>query len=413
MAMTTPTTTDLVADRELAARAVAEGIGAQVSGCRTISVEATADSLITGHIVEGVDELGHPSEYTIYLDTGASGSPGTLDLEDGAGERLRAWLYPADPALPALAPAVYADSARIILERMGRSVGPVDLALCSYRPGKRAVVCVNAPDPVAFLKVVRPRKAAAIAQSHASWCAAGVPAAQVIAWSQDGLIALEPLTGEAAIGIVSDVEPESLVATMRALTDRIARIPSVRPARASLASRLDFTRKGMTRLAPERVADIDSMCERIRLTLSLAGPAPRPVTVHGDLHLGQVFLDPERPDRVTGVVDIDTAGIGDPADDAAALVAQLLASAELLDRADLPARADAARQLAHAFRAAWSGEGDPAFSVRARAIVAVHLLGHALSGSIEAGSALALAAASLDESTLTTTSRPSHPRPAV
>ena len=410
---TTPTTTDLVADRELAARAVAEGIGGHVSGARTISVEATADSLITGHVVDGLDEFGHPTEYTIYLDTGATGSPGTLDLEDGAGERLRAWLYPADPALPALAPAVYADSARIILERMGRPVGPVDLALCSYRPGKRAVVCVNAPAPVAFLKVVRPSKAEAIAQSHAAWCEAGVPAAQVIAWSQDGLIALEPLTGEAAIGVVSDLEPEALVTTMRSLTDRIARIPSVRPARASLASRLDFTRASMTRLAPDRVADIVSMCDRIRLTLAGAGPVPRPVTVHGDLHLGQVFLDPGRPDRVTGVVDIDTAGIGDPADDAAALVAQLLASAELLDRAGLTARASAARQTAHAFRAGWSREGDPAFALRARAIVAAHLLGHALSGSIESGTALTLAAASLDESSLTTTSRPSHPRVAV
>lgn len=411
--MTTPTTTDLVTDRERAAEAVAASIGARATGTRTISVEATADSFVTGHVVDAVDEAGHDVEYTIYLDTGTSGSPGTLDLDDGVGGRLRAWLYPADPALPALAPAVYTDSARIILERMGRPVGDIDLALCSYRPGKRAVVCVNAPAPVAYLKVVRPSKAAAIAESHASWCAAGVPAAQVIAWSRDGLIALEPLTGEPAIGFVSDIEPESLVTTMRALADRIARIPSTRPARASLASRLDFTREGMTRLAPERTADVDAMCERIRLTLAAAGPVPNPVTVHGDLHLGQVFLDPDDPRRVTGVIDIDTAGLGDPADDAAALVAQLLASAELMDRSGSTARASAARRIAQAFRAGWSREDDPAFPVRARAIVAAHVLGHALSGSIDAGTALRLAAESLDESTLTSTSRPSHPRSAV
>lgn len=411
--MTTTPTTDFVADRERAADAVVAGMGVHVTVTRTISVEATADSFVTGHVVEGVDDAGRPSEHTIFLDTGASGSPGTLDLEDGAGGRVRAWLYPADPALPALAPAVYADSARVILQRMGRAVDDVDLALCSYRPGKRAVVCVNAPDPVAYLKVVRPTKAAAIAASHASWCAAGIPAAQVIAWSHDGLIALEPLTGQPAIGFVCDVEPEVLVATIRALTEQIARIPSTRSARASLASRLDFTREGMTRLAPHRAADVDAMCGRIRLTLADVGPVPRAVTVHGDLHLGQVFLDPGAPDRVTGVIDIDTAGLGDPADDAAALVAQLLASAELLDRAGSHARANATRRAADAFRAGWHRDGDPGFAGRARAIVAAHVLGHALSGSIDAGTALRLAGESLDESTLTSTSRPSHPRSAV
>jgi aminoglycoside phosphotransferase (APT) family kinase protein len=137
------------------------------------------------------------------------------------------------------------------------------------------------------------------------------------------------------------------------------------------------------------------------------------VTVHGDLHLGQVFLDPGAPDRVTGVIDIDTAGLGDPADDAAALVAQLLASAELLDRAGSHARANATRRAADAFRAGWHRDGDPGFAGRARAIVAAHVLGHALSGSIDAGTALRLAGESLDESTLTSTSRPSHPRSAV
>ena len=136
------------------------------------------------------------------------------------------------------------------------------------------------------------------------------------------------------------------------------------------------------------------------------------MTVHGDLHLGQVFVDPLNPTEIVGVLDIDTAGLGDAADDAAALVAHLLVTAEHRDRQGERAFALTARSLAGRARMRWASEGDPGFAARAAAITATHLLGHALSGSVSVPTAVRLAdsifAAAENESSLTSASYSSH-----
>src|SRR5690606_33804762 len=107
-------------------------------------------------------------------------------------------------------------------------------------------------------------------------------------------------------------------------------------------------------------------------------------TIHGDLHLGQIFVDPDSPLTITGVLDIDTAGTGDPADDAAALYGHL----EVLTRhLESSGRSDAAlrtRQLGAVWRDLWRRDDDPGFRHRALAITATHLMGHALRQSTDA-----------------------------
>src|SRR5690606_11465415 len=115
-----------------------------------------------------------------------------------------------------------------------------------------------------------------------------------------------------------------------------------------------------------------------------------PVTVHGDLHLGQVFVDTTTRNSIVGLLDIDTAGLGDPADDAAAMWAHLKVTAH--QRGEHGASAE---RLARVARDRWPRASDPSFAARAGAIGAVHMLGHTLAGAITVPAALQFAESSL------------------
>lgn len=396
-------------DRTDAVRLLAEAARWTVLDIRLSSFDARGETFVTGHIVDVVDENGQAAQHTVFLDT-ASDHPGTVPLESADGERLSAWLYPADPALPALAPAVYPDTVRVILERLGLESTAVALDLLSYRPGKRAVLRTTTTTRTWYLKIVRPDRVEAICSRHSLWREEGVPAPDVVSWSPDGLMVLAPLPGSEAVGMLDELgDPTGLVSAVAALAGRVALIPSDHPARPSLALRLDWYRDRLTQFAAGSEPLISEICDAIARRLASSAPNPRAVTVHGDLHLGQIFVDPGDRSRIVGVLDIDTAGLGDPADDAAALVAHLIASAELTDRAGRTERAARTRAVARAFQSSWTRAGDPGFEGRARAIAATHLLGHCLSGSLGADRCLALASEMLlHESALTPVSLPSH-----
>ena len=94
--------------------------------------------------------------------------------------------------------------------------------------------------------------------------------------------------------------------------------------------------------------------------------------MHGDLHFGQLFLDEEG--AVAAVIDVDTAGRGDPAEDSAAFVAHAVASALITVS---PGGRERVWQLADAAHARWGGP-------TATPLTAVHLVGHAI-GALDRG----------------------------
>src|SRR5690606_33301400 len=101
------------------------------------------------------------------------------------------------------------------------------------------------------------------------------------------------------------------------------------------------------------------------------GPAPATQTVHGDLHLRQLLVEPDHPEHIIGILDIDTAGLGDPADDDGAIWAHLAVMTE--------GGSVGAGRLAAILQPTWA-DGGAAHRDRTAAVAAALLLGHGLSG---------------------------------
>jgi Ser/Thr protein kinase RdoA (MazF antagonist) len=371
-------------------QAVAGSLQSTLVSSRALQAEPTGTGFIYGYRVtlqphtDGA-VASDTVEHTLYVETGSSREDhsGVLTLRNPAtGEQADVWLYPADPELPALRTAVYAESASVVLGRLGLPVDGVRVSLAAYRPGKRAVVRVDATDAAYFLKVVRPSKAEPLQAQHTLWREAGMAVPRVLGWSDEGLVALEALDGVEMIGVLDRVtEPSALLDAIERVTGGIGAVRSIAVARTSLVRRVDWYEGRLLELIPEHASVITSMVVAIRRRYGAAGAAPATHTVHGDLHLAQILVDHEHPTQVTGVLDIDTSGWGDPADDAAALYGHLVATIVHDGGAYATVRARRCSILADQLRRRWFTQQEHGFADRAHAIAATQLLGHALSRS--------------------------------
>lgn len=316
---------------------------------------------VTGFEVIGAD--GHTATYfvdtsgrRVAQETGlATGTP------DAPGERI--WLHPQDPHLPALAPVAFGDAARTLLHRIGREVVEAP-ELVAYRAGRRAVFRVVCRDGIRWVKVIRPERVERIVGLHALLADAALHVPQIEAWADAGLLVLPQASGRPAV----DVAPPA-----SALLDEVDRwrqimagAPLENRARSELAERAEwYTSRLASRLAPDAA----------RVGPDVGDGGERTV-IHGDLHVGQLFFDDAG--RMSGVIDVDTAGLGAAADDSAAFISHALASAAL----DPGARGGWAFTVGVAALERWD---DAAAHVRER--VAVHLWGHAL-GADDLGDAV-------------------------
>lgn len=327
-------------------------------------------------------DVAHPgddAELRYYVDTSrlrVSRETGML-LGTPEAPEARIWLHPADPHLPALAAAAFGHSVEGLLARLGiRTTGEPEFV--AYRPGRRAVLRAPVAQGTVWVKVVRPSRLERTVSAHAAFAVAGVPGPAVLGWSPEGLIVLEDAAGTPAADIVWDTE--AFLDEIDRLRKRIGTVVTTMPVRG-VADRLDWYAARAARLpAGPQLAD------RIRALLTGA-PDAAPASVHGDLHFGQLFLAEDG--TISAVIDVDTAGLGAPDEDAAAFIAHACASA-LLSSGQVAQRVWA---LADAAWRRWGG-GD-----RTRALTAAHLLGHALAdvgGSERAATLLGVAAGLLD-----------------
>lgn len=301
-----------------------------------------------------------------YVDTSRLPVPAETGLVAGdpSAPDARVWLHPSDPHLPALAPAAFGHAAQALLARIG-VVGSEQAQLAAYRPGRRAVLSIDTAASPMWIKVVRPDRVERIVAAHAVFERAGLPVPAVRAWSPEGLVVIDAAEGVPATDV--EWEPDQLLDEVESLQARLRGLALEEPVRG-VGGRLAWYRgrlRDAPGLDPRRADELGRAAERV-----LADTAPVPASgVHGDLHYGQLFL---RDGRISGLIDLDTAGKGDPAEDRAAFLAHAAASAPLTAPG---AGRDRVEALADAALARWGD--DP----RMRALAVVHLLGHALGAS--------------------------------
>lgn len=311
---------------------------------------------------------------TIYVNTSPSApmDEHTVELVDASGRRLTAWAYPQDPALPSLPAVSYPEAAGVVLSKFGIAAEGAKLRMEAYRPGKRAVLRVETATDRWFAKVVHPSLASSIHDLHERFRAAGVPVPRSLGFSDAGLVLLGELPGVPAIDVFERIDRSLFARGLDELTQHIASVPVSLGARESLARRVDWYAERMQETAPlfgrQTARLARSVAQHYRAT-----PLPRPVTIHGDLHLGQIFVDEAAPSTVTGILDIDTAGLGDPADDRGALYGHVVVSA--IERTPATDAGRALAAFADELRAGWAGDQ------RVAAIAATHLMGHALANA--------------------------------
>jgi hypothetical protein len=307
-----------------------------------------------------------------YVDTSGRVVSQETGFLQGTPERpeARVWLHPADPHVPALAPVAFSHAAESLLARLGVAAsGAPEIA--AYRPGRRAVLRVATASAPVWLKVIPPSRTERIVDAHRRLADGGIPLPTLLGWSTDGLLVLASAEGTPAADVPWDVD--GLLDHTDALRARLAGIPVPVKARTHLDRRLDWYAMRLADVLPMDAASrAASIAHRARQAQSEA--SPRAVTIHGDLHFGQLFLSPDG--AISALIDVDTAGVGAPSEDAGAFIAHAVASALLTP----PDRADRVWELARRGLERWSVADGPG----AVAASAVHLLGHVL-GAWERG----------------------------
>jgi aminoglycoside phosphotransferase len=264
---------------------------------------------------------------TLLASTTNDGLPdGTVPVEatteSGTTLPVGVWRWPFDPVLPGLPQAVTPNRVASLVR--GLVTEPISAKVRAYRPTERAVVQIIGVDSrSAYVKVLPPASIPSLVDRHRQLHAAGVPVPVVLDCDEDaGLLVLAALPGRTLREQLSEQIGEWPTSdAFRAVFAGFARthLPSATPVRSRASMALGHARMLRT-VAPElahRLADFDEpMTSLAQRSAARAGPV-----IHGDLYDAQVFSDRS---GITGVLDVDDAGPGDPVDDRATVLGFLL-----------------------------------------------------------------------------------------
>ncbi len=232
------------------------------------------------------------------------------------------WRWPFDPVLAGLGHAVTPSTVAGLL---AQSHGTFDdshvrLEVVAYRPTDRAVIRVDVDGrgTVAYIKVVAPHAAHAVAERHRVLHDAGVPVPHVDAFDETlGALVLAPLSGPTLRELI---KTDSGVWPATTEYDRLARAFASAPLTdAPLTSRLAdgaLHARMLATVMPRSAQRLLELADRFEAT---APPSPDAV-IHGDLHEAQLIID---DGAIVGVLDIDEAGPGLAIDDRANVLARL------------------------------------------------------------------------------------------
>jgi Phosphotransferase enzyme family len=251
---------------------------------------------------------------------------GAAVFEDGTN-RVAVWRWPHDPFLPGLSEALDPALVGSLLDDLGVDGGAVQIRTRAYRPGRRAVVEVTGRRGRLFLKVVRPGRVEELHLRHRS-LVEHLPVPDSLGWSDSGILVLTALPGETLrSGLRSTRQPLPQPEAVSQLLDRFpSQLADERPHR-DLITLVSHHSSVISETVPAVKTKLEATLE-----VFTAGREddPGPVTaVHGDLYEAQLMVN---RGRITGLLDIDTAGSGFRVDDFANFCAHLSVLAQMTDR---------------------------------------------------------------------------------
>ena len=250
--------------------------------------------------------------------------PVTAETPD-ATLRAGVWRWPFDPVVVGL-PIATTPTALAGHLRPVTGGGAVRVQVVAYRPTERAVVRVtDEQERTFYLKAVPPGQVESMTVRHAAMRRAGVPAPEILqADERNGLLLLEAMPGATLRERIKSgrgawPRPEALTDLLAAIDSAIAG-PMLPPARASRTRDALAHTRLLAATVPDAADELDAL--RSRLQDSVTAVEQRSGTViHGDLHEAQLFVDHDG--AITGIIDLDDVGPGDPLDDPAVLLGHL------------------------------------------------------------------------------------------
>jgi hypothetical protein len=258
----------------------------------------------------------HTTESFVATAGGRRAKGATL-VDDGE-HSVAVWRVPHDPHLPGLASALDAAEVRRLLHELGAPVPHARPRLRAYRPGRRAVIEIDAPGARLFLKVVRPPNAESLYRRHVL-LADHVPVPRSLGWSPElGIVALQALGGRTLRTVLTGSGGLPNSHALLALLDALPSPAGLEAVRAGWQS---------TRFASIIAAVRPDLGSRVQALGGVLAEVESALAaeqwleaVHGDFHEAQLLVD---GGRVTGLLDVDTYGQGYRIDDLATMIGHL------------------------------------------------------------------------------------------
>ena len=336
-AVTDPERLELIADEAVPALTVILGdelpdllnvalapAGARCESARVSQIRYVPSKSVTAQCEAKVKwDTGATTTETLVAMSGIQ-VPDHIPLVEADGVSVAVWRYPNDPFLPGLAAGADPERVRNLLARLGAPADKVRLRRRAYRPGRRAVIEAMTPRARIFLKIVRPGKVAGLQEKHTAM-SDHVPVPHSYGWSEElGLIALQAMPGKTmrkAIETGTRRLPtwQQMVALLDSLPEPDAKLAPISGPVAQASHHAGL----LTVVAPDLTERISAVVEAVQ-----AAPPGEVVPVHGDFHSSQVLI---RGTDVIGLLDVDTAGTGQRANDLAGLLGHL-ATLSLMSR---------------------------------------------------------------------------------
>lgn len=239
---------------------------------------------------------------------------GAMRLE-GPDATVAIWVVPDDPLLPGLRSALHLPTVSGLMSDLGSEEKVVGCRLRSYRPGRRAVVEVNAGVSSIFLKVVPPSEVDALHERHRH-LADLLPVPDSLGVSRAlGIVVMHALPGTDLRTLLRD--GGSPLPDAAAVAGMVRRLPPPQPDWMAVSPVASTPR--VVELLRHLLPDERQRLDRLAESISSIGERPK-VPVHGDFHEAQILVDSGRP---AGLIDVDTFGWGQPVDDPATMLGHL------------------------------------------------------------------------------------------